>query len=152
MRVAAAGVELAFEKVLHPVVVADEFVKIDDAVAVVGEVLEELLKTEANYLEDLRFTIREFEGPLRGPMDSQTHYDVFSNLLQLESLHVKLETDLEPARRAKKDGTTEQLAELVAKAFGPTSARAARASGCAPSSPTSAAVFGSAMTSAARWG
>lgn len=81
--------------------------------------LEELLNTEANYLQDLRFTVKEFARPLEGVMDRETHFDVFSNIIQLEMLHAQLETDLQVARNAVREGATAMLATLVAKAFTP---------------------------------
>ena len=84
------------------------------------EVLEEILKTETNYLADLQFIHREFVTPLQAQLSHQMHADIFANLTQLMQLHGRLGADLEPARRAVKDGRgTEQLAAAIAKAFTP---------------------------------
>ena len=77
--------------------------------------LEELLNSEANYLQDLRFTVKEFATPLRGVMDRDTHFDVFANLAQLEMLHAQLETDLSDARHAVTEGKPSEVAALVAR-------------------------------------
>ena len=111
------------------------------------DVINELLATEAKYLADLRFAVREYAVPLKQMLPTpQLHYDVFSNLEQLEALHSKLEADLTPARAclsaAKQRGTDRgaegdpddgdgsprqqpgenvaaELASLVAQAFQP---------------------------------
>ena len=89
------------------------------------EVLLELLKTEGNYLADLQFTTKEFAAPLHALLKQEQYFDIFANLEQLEQLHMRLETDLEPARAAirEHDGKHHadqlQLASLVATAFKP---------------------------------
>ena len=51
-----------------------------------NEVIDEILVTEATYLEDLSFTVDELQRPLKEMMDAHTHYTVFSNLEQLREL------------------------------------------------------------------
>ena len=63
-----------------------------------NEVIDEILVTEATYLEDLSFTVDELQRPLKEMMDAHTHYTVFSNLEQLRELHIKLGADLSEAR------------------------------------------------------
>ena len=85
------------------------------------EVLEEILDTERNYLQDLRFINKEFTRPLKEVMEHLEHYDVFSNIEQLEQLHATIEADLQPARAEAKaaDGSTDELARKVVVALQP---------------------------------
>ena len=46
-------------------------------------VLDELLTTEANYRNDLRFIMKEFYTPLQQLMSRATHNAIFSNLAQV---------------------------------------------------------------------
>ena len=80
-----------------------------------NEVIDELLVTEATYLEDLSFTVDELQRPLKEIMDAHTHYTVFSNLEQLRELHIKLGADLSEAR--EDNCSTHRQGEVIAEAF-----------------------------------
>ena len=80
-----------------------------------NEVIDEILVTEANYLEDLSFTVDELQRPLKEMMDAHTHYTVFSNLEQLRELHIKLGADLSEAR--EDNCSTHRQGEVIAEAF-----------------------------------
>jgi len=78
------------------------------------ECVNEFISTEANYLEDLRFTTREYSRPLHHLLDSQAHYKIFSNHEQLLELHVKLDQALGKARDAVKNA---ERSEATVQAF-----------------------------------
>ena len=80
-----------------------------------NEVIDEILVTEATYLEDLSFTVDELQRPLKEMMDAHTHYTVFSNLEQLRELHIKLGADLSEAR--EDNCSTHRQGEVIAEAF-----------------------------------
>ena len=80
-----------------------------------NEVIDEILVTEATYLEDLSFTVDELQRPLKEMMDAHTHYTVFSNLEQLRELHIKLGADLSEAR--EDNCSTNRQGEVIAEAF-----------------------------------
>ena len=65
-----------------------------------NEVLDELLKTEANYARDMHFTANKFAKPLRELLDAATAHKIFSNLATLMELHDTLASHLPEA-----DGT-----------------------------------------------
>ena len=55
-----------------------------------GEVLDELLRTEANYMRDMRFTVAKFAKPLRELLDAAQMQSIFSNLATIVELHANL--------------------------------------------------------------
>ena len=64
------------------------------------EVIDELLRTEAHYLADMRFTVSKFAKPLRELLDAGQTKAIFSNLAQILELHARLLTSLpEPDAR-----------------------------------------------------
>ena len=64
------------------------------------EVIDELLRTEGNYLRDMRFTVSKFGKPLRELLDAAQTKAIFSNLAQILELHARLVTALpEPEER-----------------------------------------------------
>ena len=93
------------------------------------EVLEEIITTESNYLDDVQFIWLEFAVPLRPLLSAVTFESIFANLEQLCELHTTLAADLVPARQMAKSlaqgvvvaaqHPTEELAALVARAFDP---------------------------------
>ena len=92
-----------------------------------NEVLNELLSTEATYLQDLSWTVKALLHPLRDMLDARTHYTIFSNFEQLKELHAKLGSDLDKARPTfgvedgvviEKEGcSVQQQGVVVAEAF-----------------------------------
>lgn len=77
-------------------------------------VVDELIRTEANYLQDLEFTLTEFCRPLQQLLtEGQIHYQIFSNLEQLHELHLKLGRELRSAQQLQ----TSEKQEAVLAAF-----------------------------------
>ena len=62
-----------------------------------GDVLEELLLTEATYLDDLRHIMEHFVTPMTDILSHSVHSTIFANLSMLVELHTKLAADLAPA-------------------------------------------------------
>ena len=79
-----------------------------------GEVLDELLATEANYLRDMRFTVSKFAKPLRELLDAAQVQAIFSNLATLLELHANLSSAL-----PQPDGPPPQIALSPAAAISP---------------------------------
>ena len=72
-----------------------------------GEVLDELLNTEANYLRDMHFVVNKFAKPMRELLDSAAMQSIFSNLATILELHAKLSEALpqpEPISPGARDG------------------------------------------------
>ena len=65
------------------------------------EVFDEIIETEATYLNDLRFVSSRFLMPMRGMLTPQQHNSIFANIDTLLPLHEKLHGDLQPAERPK---------------------------------------------------
>mmetsp|Transcript_10385 Transcript_10385/g.22050 ORF Transcript_10385/g.22050 Transcript_10385/m.22050 type:complete len:553 (-) Transcript_10385:753-2411(-) len=77
------------------------------------DAIHEFCATEANYLQDLRFTMDKYGTPLASLISTQEHYDVFANYAQLVELHGKLGAALAVAR----EEPNERRSEATLKAF-----------------------------------
>ena len=59
-------------------------------VRLLTEVFDEIISTEATYLEDLRFVTTRFLTPMTDLLSPQQHHAIFSNIRTLLQLHEKL--------------------------------------------------------------
>ena len=85
-----------------------------------GDILDELLRTEATYLDDLRHIVECFVTPMAGIVSHSVHVSMFANLSQRVELHTKLAADLAPAAAlAASRATTDfgAVGEAIASAF-----------------------------------
>ena len=80
------------------------------------EVLDELVTSESNYCDDLGHICDLFLVPLAAELDSATHATVFSNLKQIQQLHVQLAAMLDLSAQPE-GGTLGDKAEHIAAAF-----------------------------------
>lgn len=78
------------------------------------DVCDEILKTEGNYLRDVKMTCDKFLVPLQPLVPGKLHGEVFANLQQLLGMHELLAGDLAPAAAAS---TREDKARKIAMAF-----------------------------------
>ena len=95
----------------------DEIAKAERAL---GDVLEELLLTEATYLDDLRHVMEHFVTPMADILSHSAHSTIFANLAMLVELHNKLAADLAPARAMGASETTTDfraMGDSIASAF-----------------------------------
>jgi hypothetical protein len=95
----------------------DEIAKAERAL---GDVLEELLLTEATYLDDLRHVMQHFVTPMADILSHSAHSTIFANLAMLVELHNKLAADLAPARAMDASETTKDfraMGDSIASAF-----------------------------------
>jgi len=95
----------------------DEIAKAERAL---GDVLEELLLTEATYLDDLRHVMEHFVTPMDDILSHSAHATIFANLAMLVELHNKLAADLAPARAMGASETTTDfraMGDSIASAF-----------------------------------
>ena len=81
------------------------------------EVLDEFLKTENNYLLDMRMTCDKFGAPLQACCDAATHGKIFSVLPQLTGLHDVLHKDIESLTGGSSKREAAQAAERIMAAF-----------------------------------
>ena len=78
-----------------------------------GQVLDEFLETEATYLADMRFVIREFAEPLEPLLPPSLHDALFVNLVsEIEPLHAALSTRLGERRHASVEERVGDLASV----------------------------------------
>ena len=85
-----------------------------------GDVLEELLLTEATYLDDLRHIMEHFVTPMADILSHSVHCTIFANLSMLVELHTKLAADLAPATAMGASETTTDfraMGDSIASAF-----------------------------------